>query len=944
MLVFIMTIIHGAAEKWERFGTLMKDVLQKHDTILSEEIEKAEGKIVKHTGDGFFAVFERGDPLGCAIEIQKRLQQESWGTIKKITVSIGIHCGQAEKRDDDYFGIPVNRTARILATAWGGQILISKQVKEHHALPADAEITDLGVHVLHDLGEPQHIYQLSHPELTARKFPPIRSLSNQPHNLPAQTTPFIGRNRELRTIMKLLDNPGCRLVSLVGPGGIGKTRLALQTGAEKTASFPHGVYFVPLDDLTVGSIQFLVFSICDAIHFTLHGKQDPKVQLLNYLQEKNMLIIMDNFEHLVEESSLLSEIFSHASGIKFLVTSRERLDVPGEFPIEITGLACPGSPEDPEFHGYAAIKLFVQSAQRVDPGFILKDNDMQAVCHICRRVEGIPLGVELAASWVRALTCKEIDQEIDKEMDFLTSTLRDVPERHRSLRSVFNYSWDLLSKKEQRMCQRLALFEGGFSVPAAAAVAQASLSDLAALANKSLLHRHINSRYEVQKIMRQYAHEKIISQTEEYDHTRKLHARYFADFLHDRKESLESEKQIEFFQNITTDIENIRTALHWAIEHADIPVLIKMSDIIIIFFERKGWYAEGQQLFSKIVHTLYKNPDEMISKDIQLLRSKTVFFLGRLYRRLGNYGEAEKCFARSLAMFQALNETKYVSSVRLQQSIIAMRKGDLDTAERLSEQARNLSVQGTYESNLAQALTNLGVIAYYRSDFERCRQMHEQALEIRKKRGQLRSIAGALNNLANITHALGDKTEAYRLFAQSLEIHKQINDQSGLSIIYGNIGLIHRELGELEQARHFLRLSLDIARQIGDPEGLANSLISLGNFSIIEKDLKQADKILREALEVVSRHRTIPRIIAALSGIAILLNARGEYEPAVFLSLFVLQQPQTAREINDSLRQLMQSVREYVSKERIDEIQSEIREITLENVISKARLFLSPFE
>jgi predicted ATPase/class 3 adenylate cyclase len=936
MLVFFMETIDGAAEKWERYGALMKEALQTHDQLLRNAIEQAGGTVVKHTGDGFFAVFENGDPLGCAITAHTSVLHESWGEIGEIMIKIGIHYGEAEKRSNDYFGIPVNRTARIMSAAWGGQTLVSNQAKDQCVLPPDAQMRDLGVHVLQDLGEPQQIFELTHPDLDTGTLPPIQSLSNRPHNLPAQTTPFIGRTRELQTIAKLLDNPGCRLVSLVGPGGIGKTRLALQAGAERTGSFLHGVYFVPLDDLTVVSVQFLVFSICDAIRFTLHGKQDPKVQLLHYLHGKHMLIIMDNFEHLVEESTLLTEIFGHTPTVKFLVTSRERLNLPGEFPIEVSGLDCPDAPDDPEFDRYASIQIFLQSAQRVDPGFAMSPADMPAICSICKRVEGIPLGIELAASWVRALSCKEIDQEINKGMDFLTSTLRDVPERHRSLRSVFNYSWDLLAKKEKQLCQRLSIFEGGFTTQAAAAIARASLSDLASLADKSLLRRYMNGRYEVQKILRQYAREKIVSHAEEFEKTKKLHAHYFADVLHDQHTSLASEKQVRLFQDITTDIENIRTALQWAIEHCDIPALMKMSDTMVVFFERKGWYTEGQQLFSKIVHALYKKPDAMASKEMQLSRSKAVFFQGRLLRRLGNYEEAEKCFARSLATLRTMNETRSVSAILLQQSIIAMRKGNLEHAEQLSVQARDLSIENDDDSNHAQALTNLGVIAYYKGDLKLCRQMHEQALAIRKKRGHMRSIAAALNNLANITHALGDRTEARRLFEQSLAIHNQINDQSGLTITYGNIALIYQELGETEKARNYFNLSLDIARQIGDPEGLVNSLLSLGNFHVVQKELQHAARIYHEALEVALRLNAMPRILASLDGIASLLIAREDYETGATVYLFLREQPRLAPEIINSLDHVMKVIHEHISPERLDELAQRVHDIDLNTIISEA--------
>jgi predicted ATPase len=940
MPLFFMTTIDGAAEKWERYGTAMQIALTKHDAILREEIEKNSGQVIKHTGDGFFAVFESGAPLYCAIAIQRRLQQETWNGIDTLKIAIGIHYGEAEKRGDDYFGIPVNRTARIMSAAWGGQTLVSKEAIDLCELPARARLKDQGIHVLRDLGEPQQIFELTHPDLAIHEFPPIRSLSNQPHNLPAQTTPFIGRVKELKMITMLLDNPGCRLVTLVGSGGIGKTRLALQVGAEMTGSFPHGVFFVPLDDLAVGSVQFLVFTIAEAIRFTLHGKQDPKIQLRNYLREKDMLIIMDNFEHLVEESELLTEIFAHAPQVKFLVTTRERLNLHGEFPVEINGFACPENATDPEFTLYPSVQLFVQSAQRADPGFELVDSNKQAVSRICRHVEGIPLGIELAASWIRALTCDEIDIEIEKGMDFLTSILRDVPERHRSLRSVFNYSWDLLSKKDKGICQRLAIFEGGFTVQAAGAIAQATLADLASLADKSLLHRHINGRYEMKKLLRQYAREKIESIPDECARTKSRHIRFFTVFLQDRLNSMDGVEQISICNEIAMDIENIRNACQWAMDNNDVGSLKNISPTLFAYYDRKGWIQEGGQLFQKIAQVMEHLPKDRMGRDEQLFYGKALFRLGRFLRRLGRYEDAESAFAQSLNVFKGLNATREMHGVLLQHAIIALRKGDLENARFISEQVLEQSTREQDKNAMAQALSNLGVIAYYQGDHEQCRRMHGEALAIRQDLGQLRAIAAALNNLANITDSLGNKDEARRLYERSLEINKQIDNRSGLSIIYGNLGEIHQDLGDLEKSHYYFELSLDLARQIGDPEGLVNSLQSMGYFYVLQGDYDRSQKIYEETLRVAQKLNARPRLITTLDGIANLLKARGNFEQAARICLGLLEQERLAKEVHASVNRMLDDILSRIDQEKVEELKKSVSAMTLDTLLEKAQSYL----
>jgi len=411
--------------------------------------------------------------------------------------------------------------------------------------------------------------------LKAASIPP-------PHNLPPQPTAFVGRETELAEIARYLNNPQAQVLTLVGPGGIGKTRLALQAAARCVepetnfeARFANGVFLVPLADVgmaeTSAAQNFLIAAMADALGFSFQGPIHPQAQLLNHLREKRMLLILDNMEPLVAEARPLVDILQLAPGVKLLVTSRVRLNLREEWLLEVEGLdyprtTSPGTDER-ELEAYSAVTLFVQQARRLQAGFTLTGADAPAVVRICRLVSGVPLGIELAASWLRVLACAEIAAEIEQGLDFLTSTLQNIPERHRSLRAVFDYSWNLLSPSEQAVFQQLAIFRGGFQRETAAHVVDASLPMLAGLVDKSLLRRTAQGRYEMHDLLRQYAEEKLLTNPVESEGVRDRHCRYYAEFMVRHKPQLKGEDPQVALTTLSAERENVRAAWNWAVEH-----------------------------------------------------------------------------------------------------------------------------------------------------------------------------------------------------------------------------------------------------------------------------------------------------------------------------------------------------------------------------------------
>jgi class 3 adenylate cyclase len=456
-VTFLFTDIEGSSRLWEQHPVAMLDALARHDAILRTAIDSSGGVVFRTVGDAVCAAFAQApDALAAALAAQHALRDAPWPATGPIRVRMALHTGVVEVRADDYLGQPLNRVARLLATCRGGQIILSRATQELVAdhLPAAVALRDLGTQQLRDLSRPEQVFQVVAADLPA-DFPPLAQPAARRSSLPIPLTPLIGRETELAEVGHLLTRAECRLLTIIGPGGMGKTRLAIAAAAEQGDPFRDGVFFVALAPLSAP--ELIVPAIAEAIGFAFFGPMEPKMQLLNYVREKQMLLVLDNIEHLLDGAGLLSELLQHAPGVKLLVTSRERLQLQGEWVVDLQGLPVPPparmaerftlarGQDHTELETYDAITLFVASAQRTRVGFALSEQNRADVAHVCQLVEGMPLGIELAATWVSMLSCQEIAQQIERNIDFLAVSIRDLPERHRSIRAVFDLSWKLLT-------------------------------------------------------------------------------------------------------------------------------------------------------------------------------------------------------------------------------------------------------------------------------------------------------------------------------------------------------------------------------------------------------------------------------------------------------------------------------------------------------------------
>lgn len=846
MLVFLLTDIEGSTKKWEQYPDEMKQALEMHDRILRQNIEAYGGHLIKHTGDGVFAVFEQGDPLRCALQIQHDFENSQWGKIGELRIRVALHEGVAEKRNNDYFGPEINRTARVMAAAWGGQIVITPAVTSAASIPGDASLKDLGLHLLKDLTEPQHIYQLLHPELLLQNFPPLRSLSGHPHNLPVQSTPFLGREEDLKKICERLEMPSCRLISIIGAGGIGKTRLALQVGAEMIEEFKHGVYFIPLASLD--SDDYIIPTIAHSLNFSFYSRQDEKSQLFGYLREKEMLLILDNFEHLVDAAPVILELIASARACKILVTSRELMNLQGEWLYNVQGMELPDGKGT--FEENDAVQLFLYHAQRVNAEIDL-ERDRPAILRICELVSGLPLGIELAVSWLRTLSCQDVAHEIAQTYDFLSTSFRDMPIRHRSLRAVFDYSWNLLTSYEQNLLMCLSVFRGGFTRQAAEEVTDIPLSLLSSLIDKSLLRCSSSGRYEVLETVRQYASERLQEHPDIETAVKKKHSDYFASIFEKKWKHSSVEKHDELLREIGANIENIRTAWQWAIEHGGEDVIIDCLVTLHRFYRARDWQREGEEILGRGLKKLqerwgHEHTEEKRQMIIGMLLSRQ----GSFCDRLGLYEKAKELIEKSIAIFERLSIWKEEAWATYYLANVFYDKGSFDKAKSMYERSYAVSKKIANERGMGAALNCLGLIAGRIGDFDKAKSLFHQSLDIRQRIIDKSGVASCYINIGNMESRQGDYRNARNMYEHSLAIYREIDYKSGIALALNNLGDILTLTGAYEKAGQMLKESLALYENIGDRLGIGLTFVNLGDISLRSGHLHEADGLLKRSLAI----------------------------------------------------------------------------------------------
>ncbi len=689
-VTFLFTDIEGSTRLVQGLGDAYPLLLEQHHDIVRSAIEANDGLVVSTEGDSFFAVFPgASSALRAAIEAQLALERHPWPDDARIRVRMGLHTGEGRIGAGSYVGVEVHRGARIGAAGHGGQVLVSAataaQLAEH--LPPDVSLIDLGEHRLKDLLRPERIFQVAHPALAA-EFPPLMTLTIHPNNLPTQTSELVGRDRELREVRDLLADPGIRLLTLIGPGGIGKTRLAVQVGAEQADLTPDGVYFVDLSPVTDADAAF------DAVARAVgaSGTGGPLDLLRDHLAPRRLLLVLDNLEQVMDAANGIAELLRSCPDLRVLVTSRESLRIRGERLFAVPPLTLPDDVASADGVTMSeAGGLFVERARDARPGFELTDDEAEDVAEICVRLDGLPLAIELAAARIALFSPRELRDRLREHAGDLGGGSRDLPERQQTLRSTIEWSERLLDEDERSMFQLFSVFASA-RIEAVEAVAGRLDADVGAdvlpqlvsLVDKSLirsLDEDGHRRLAMLETIRDYAAERLDELPEKRDAARHAHAEHFADVAHERRERLAGRERAEVLAELEADLGNLRAAWRFWVEAGDLARLDAMLDALWALHDDRGWYHGAIALSNDLLSALSAAP-ATAERTAQEITVRTSLARGLMAIR-GYTQEVEDIYADALAQLEETGEPSDVVPLLRSLGSLYLYRGDFDKGIRI---------------------------------------------------------------------------------------------------------------------------------------------------------------------------------------------------------------------------------------------------------------------
>jgi predicted ATPase/Tfp pilus assembly protein PilF len=708
--------------------------------------------------------------------------------------------------------------------------------------------------------------------------------------IPTPAMPFVGRERVLAALERRLERPETRILTVLGAGGMGKTRLALELARRREADYPDGAFYVPLSSLR--GADLLVTAVGEGSGYRFYGSEAPEVQLSNYLREKKLLLVLDNFEHLLEGAPLLSRIADSAPRVQILVTSRERLNLRSEEFFVIDGF---------DASERSAVELFVQSS-RVGP---LDAREVSYVEEICRLVQGMPLAIELAAGWLEALSPKEILAELQKGADFLESDLRDLPDRHRSLRALFDSSWNHLDAEERHSMAALSVFRGSFTREAAEVVAGASLRTLTHLVNKSLLKRPTAGRYEQHELLRQYSESKL--ELAEKARAREAQARFYAREAEAQASRFRGEEQAEALHVLEIESDGIRAAWDWSLENEDWSTLSVLLEGVYRFHHVKGLYQLGERIFGGAASAMTRDQADF---DREVLRAKLLARQGRFLFQLGEYANARSLLDTSLSVLRAADSRGEVAYCLQNLADVAATQGDFTESEKLAREGLSISKCMGDRAGMGTALNNLGVVFYHRQAYQEAEKLFQESLSVSRVAGDRWGVGFALNNLGVLAHDLERFAQAEQCYRESLALCEELGDTHGVAAALVNLGRVRSEMGDLPSARDLSNQALVQAQKLGEPWTTAACLLNLGEIARARGDLKAATRSFVLGLRRAHEIRALSLMLEGLLGLGEVEGSLGNLRQALSYIKPILDHPAADRETLMKAQRLSDEFRE----------------------------------
>jgi predicted ATPase/class 3 adenylate cyclase len=887
-LTFLFTDIEGSTNLWEQHSDQMRDAMRRHDTLIESTVKQQAGLVVRPRGEGDsrFAVFPRAsDALRAAIAIQRIFFAEPW-MIPPVRVRIALHSGEADLRDGDYYGLTVNRCSRLRSAGHGGQILMSQTTYNlvRDELPAGVSLRDLGEYNLKDLERSEHIFQAIAEDIPA-EFPPLNTSDKIRSNLPLALTSFIGRQREIDELEHLLWQS--RLLTIAGPGGAGKTRLAIRLSQNVQGSFPDGVWFIDLAPMSN------CVHLCQYVMNLLGMREEPGYSadqsLLDNLRSKTLLLILDNCEHLLPDMAQLVEtMLRRAPGLRVLATSREKLAVTGEIVWRIPPLSSPDLMETANIEKlmqYEAVKLFSDRAAAAKPDFTITKENAEMVAQICAHLDGLPLAIELAAARVRVLSVEEILARLTDRFRLLVGTRTALP-RQQTLRALIDWSYDLLTEKERILLRRLSVFASSWTLEAAEQVCPGKeiqpwevLDLLTGLIDKSFVIGEAQTghhRYRFLETILKFSQERLWESQEAEEFAQK-HAVYFLKMAENSYGKMWGPEQAYWLGVLDEERDNLRATLDRLSQVAGSEgMMLQLAGSLWRYWEIRGYLSEGRAWLET---ALVQNPNAS-----QYLRANGLGGAGHLARQQGDYEQARAFHEQSLAIFRAMEDKLGVARQLNALGEIAQNLGEYARAIELHEESLSLRQEISDKEGIAVSLRQLGVIARDHGHYERARELLEKSLILERELGDKLLLAISLNDLGLVAHSLCDYNEAISIFEEAMSLQRELNDRLGISNSLQNLGNVAKDQGNFKQAQLFFQECLALKKELGDKRGISRVFVTLAEITFRQGRYPQAADLAGQCLTLSQELGLKREILLSLEMLGFITYYQGNYERAAALA------------------------------------------------------------
>lgn len=873
----LFTDIEGSALRWERHRDAMRAAVEQHDAIMRSSIERHGGYVFKTMGDAFCAAFSTAEnAVAAAVEAQSTLQSKDWSAVSGLRARMAVHTGPVDIRDGDYFGSAVNRVSRLLSIAYGGQILVSGIAKElsEGAIDSPLSLRDLGLHRLRDLAHPEQVYQVVAPGLPDT-FPPLRSLEVLPNNLPLQLTPFIGRETEISQIESAIKE--AHLVTLVGAGGVGKTRLALQSAADLLDTFDDGVWFVDL--ALIRETEQVPRAIAEVANVRLELNREPLESIVGALRSKRLLLILDNCEHVVGAAARSAETILRACpGTRILATSRQGLGIAAERVIRVPSLSLPEGDRQltaTEALRYGAIALFSDRAFAANGSFALNDENANTVAEICRRLDGIALALELAAPRLKVLSVNQLAARLNERFRLLTGGSRTALPRQQTMRALIDWSYDLLGDREQTVFRRAAVFTGSFSLEAASDIFADETIDawdildlLSGLVDKSLIVSELygsEQRYRLLESTRQYALERLGSTGEEAE-LRRRHAAYFCRFTEEAERRYFVTPSRLWLSSVDPEVDNVRAALDWAImDFGDVELGARIAAAFLWYWIHSKQLIEAIERMQAALDAL---PDE------GRIAARLWNALGWMFNDLFLYERGRQAGEHALRLAERAKDPECIAHALVVTASGAFLDTTYDNESAFKEATEIFTSLGNRRMlgiTLGRRARSLGVQGHV----SEARPIYEQSLSISRSLGDDRTAAHVLNNLAEATYHTGDIDGALRLAAESIEFGTAARMEGNLVSTYGNMCMYELARGNTDAALTHARKALELARNVQNWSAIGMYSLHFSVVAAAHGEFEEAARLLGYFLPAMrqtygsatieeTEHRAYDRIMQVL--------------------------------------------------------------------------------